>query len=43
MATKTALPMPTPWEDYFTAAYIEYFAVMQCLRIMQNREIEKVY
>ena len=33
---------PTPWEDYFTAACIEYFAIMQRLRIMQNRENEKV-
>ena len=42
MATKTTLPMPTPWEDYFTAACIKHFDIMQRLRIMQNREIEKV-
>ena len=42
MATKTTLPMPTPWEDFFTAVCFEHFAKWQCLWIVQNREIGKV-
>ena len=42
-SAKIAFPMPTPWENFLRSCVLGIFQKKQCLQIMQNGEIEKVF